>query len=253
MAQINIGSLFGSSNSYSSLFGGTSSGGEVDSSYSMLSDYASIKNGSMAKLAKSYYGNSSARSASVDQESSDVAKETIKKNAALKNDTSDLRSTLSNIRDSKSLFTDKIEKKDDNGNVSSDYDRSMIYNKLNEFVKDYNDVLDKGAKSDNQSILRNTLGMTRVSMANRNMLDKVGITIGEDNKLSISESKVKEADISDLKSLFSGYGSYADVVDSKAQQIISNVEYENNKLSTYTAQGGYNSISAIGSIYDGTY
>ena len=70
---------------------------------------------------------------------------------------------------------------------------------------------------------------------------------------NISNLKVKNAGIGDLKSLFSGTGSYADQIDSRAAEVINNINYENNKLATYTASGTYSSTGAVGNIYDGMY
>ena len=41
-----------------------------------------------------------------------------------------------------------------------------------------------------------------------NMLAKIGITIGKGNKLELDEDALKQADISSLKTVFTGYNSF---------------------------------------------
>ena len=249
MSSIDFSSLT-TSTDYSSLFNSAStSSSSSSSSSSLYTDWANLKNGTTAKLAKSYYSKSSSSSSAV---TSEEAKETIKANTELKSDTQSLRSSVSALMDSKTLFTNKIETKDEDGNVTTDYDRDKIYKSLKSFVDSYNSVVQSGGDSDNTRVLRNTMHMTQMTKANENLLSEVGITIGEDNKLSIDESAVKEADINSLKSLFSGSGSYAASVDARASEIVNAVNAENNKLSQYTAAGSYVSTDTIGKLYDGT-
>ena len=240
-----------SSTDYSSLFNSlnTSSSSSTGSS-NLLADWASIKNGSYGKLTKAYYGSPSTSKASVDSEE---AKKTIKANSSLKSDVSKLKSSISGLVDSKTLFTDKVSNKDENGNVTEDYDRDSISKAIKSFVNDYNSVINAGAESNNNTVLRNTLSMTTLTAKNSDLLADVGISIGEDNKLSVNEETLKTADISKLKSLFSGVGSYASSIDANATNIINAVNVENNKLSNYTSAGTYADTGAIGNIYDGTY
>ena len=41
------------------------------------------------------------------------------------------------------------------------------------------------------------------------LLSKIGITIGKGNKLELDEDELKKADISSLKTIFTGYNSFA--------------------------------------------
>ena len=51
------------------------------------------------------------------------------------------------------------------------------------------------------------------------LLNKVGISIGENNTLSIDEEKFKAAKMSDIKALFSGSSSLADRLSQKASTL----------------------------------
>ena len=52
-----------------------------------------------------------------------------------------------------------------------------------------------------------------------NLLSKVGITIGKGNKLELDEDALKKANISTLKSLLMGHGSFTDKFSQKADSI----------------------------------
>jgi len=250
MSGMNISGL-ASSDSYSSLFDSLSTSSSSSSgSSSLLTDWASIKNGSYGKLTKAYYTKGSGSQSTID---TDEAKTLIKSNSLLKSDVSGLRSSISDIMNSESLFTNKVTGKDSDGNETSDYDRDKITKALKSFVSAYNSVVESGSESDNTTILRNTLAMTTLTSKNSNLLDSVGITIGENNKLSVNEETLKKADISELKSLFSGYGSYVSSIDANASNIINAVNVENNKLSNYTSAGAYAQTGSVGNIYDGSY
>lgn len=233
------------STDYSSLFSSLSTSSS-DSSANLLTDWASIKNGSYGKLTKAYY--SKTNNSSVD---TDEVKATVKANSQLKSDASDMKSALSGL--SVASLYEKKTTKDEDGNTSSDYDRDKIYKSLKSFVDSYNKVIDAADDSDNKGVLRNAVAMTKATVANKNLLSDIGITIGEDNKLAINETAVKEANINDIKSLFQGGGSYGSQVEASSTEMINKINAENNKLSSYTANGTYDTSATIGSIYDGTY
>ncbi|MBR6475011.1 MAG: flagellar filament capping protein FliD [Lachnospiraceae bacterium] len=80
--------------------------------------------------------------------------------------------------------------------------------------------------------------MTKTTFVSEGMLAKVGITIGSGNKLELDEDKLKEADISTLKTLFTGHNSYADKIVSKGNAI---AMAASNAGGTYTSSGTYSS------------
>ena len=248
MSSINFSNL-SSNNDYSSLFASmnaNSSNNNVGSG-NLLSDWASIKNGSYGKLTKAYY-----RKNAADAIDSDDAKKTVKSNNILKADADNLKAAVSEISGSSALF-EKVLTKDADGNEVEDYDRDKIVKALKKFVDGYNSVIKAGAESDNVTVLRNTMNMTSATSANEKMLSSIGITIGEGNKLSLDEEKVKSANVGSIKVMFSGNSSYADSIGVKASNILNAINVENNKLSNYTAKGAYSSAGATGKIYDGTY
>lgn len=237
---------------YSSLFGGSSTNNTQSTDSNMLTNYAAIKNGSYGKLTKAYYSKTSGNTKISDEESSAI-KEAKKANVKTANAGTELKNSAEAISNSKTLFTNKVEKTDKDGNKTSDYDYDKIYKQIKNFADSYNDVIKQGGDSDNRTVLRNTLAITNATKSNANLLSKVGITVGEDNKLSVNEEDLKKANINDLKSLFSGSGSYADTVSSRAQSVSQAATKENNKLNTYTGQGTYSPFDTNGYMYDLSY
>lgn len=251
MAGINSLGMMSKLNTYSSLFGTSVSNNTStdDTSASLLSNWASIKNGSYGKLTKAYYNKNPEKAVA---QFKDEANALLKKNNGTNTDASKLVADVKAISDNKKLFNE-VKSTDAEGTVTTDYDRKAIGDAVKNFVKDYNAVLDSGVQSDNSTVLRNTLHMTNTTNVNSNLLSDVGINVGLDNKLSIDDEKLASADVSKLKTLFSGNASYASMVGANASNIMNAISYENNKLSNYTAGGSYEMLGMVGSLYDGTY
>ena len=244
-----------SNNVTSSIFGGTSG-----SSFS-LSDYALIKSGSYGKLMKAYYsqGDSNQNSA-VNKLVSGSSKDQATTITALKSSSEKLSKAAQELTATgkDSLFVEKdITTKDENGveSTSKGYDKDAIFKKVSEFVDAYNSVLSAAGKSDNSKVLSTGANMTTMTAANEDMLAKVGITIGEDNKLSIDEKAFKEADMSSVKTMFNGVTSYAYNVQTKASFINMYAKEDAAKTSGIYAQNALynNSYSSSGYMFDSLF
>ena len=151
----------------------------------------------------------------------------------------------------KSLFTKK-QTTDKDGKVSYEYDTDKIYKAASDFVDSYNKMLKEGGDSNTNSILRSTKSMVNLTKANSNMLSKVGITIGTDNKLSIDETAFKKADMNTVKSLFHTTGGFGYQTSVQAGMIESYAKSEAEKANTYNKSGMYTYNYATGEIYNTT-
>mgnify|MGYP000442860034 FL=1 len=217
-------------------------------------DYNSIRNGSYRKLVKAYYakesGTSSSNSTSKTDSTTDKTTSSQKVNAAT------VRDSASNlVNDVKELSSDKLWKKttttDKDGVTSTDYDKDAIYKAVSSFAKDYNSLVSASGNSSDNSVLRTSSTMVAYTKANKNLLSKVGITVGSDNKLTVDEDKFKSADMTTVKSLFTGRGSFGKMTSTSATSSYSSAVSQLAKLSsssTYSNMGSYSYIS--GSIYD---
>lgn len=243
---------------YSSPFFSNSSMGGTSS---LLSDYMSLKNGSYKKLLRAYYAKQNSESdSSTNKTGNKTANKGVSKELKdMQSDSSALKTAADALTKKNSNLFEQVTKtvKDENGKetTTKDYDWDAITSAVKSFTSAYNNTLDSAADQDNVFVLRKAAMMTKTTQANKNMLSRVGITIGKDNKLTVDEEKLKKADISDLKSLFSGsYGSYASSIGQRAsdiekvtEQMIKNAARAN--ASTYTRNGSYSSL-ATGGIYD---
>ena len=191
-----------------------------------LADYASIKNGSYGKLMKSYYA----------MDEKDNAKESKSKNDTddsdatirnIKNTAKELKDSASALYSSKSLF-------EKNGN--GEYDMEAIYEKVKAFVDDYNSMIESVGSAETESIANAGANVVNATTSNMKMLAKLGISVSaSDFTLSIDKEDFLKANISDVKSMFSGVGSFAYQVGAKASRIYSMVEDKVSGAGSYSA------------------
>lgn len=249
----NYSSLFTTTNdnyNVSSLF--ASSGSSNTSSTSFLTDYASIKNGSYGKLLKAYYA-SKETSESGGDSSSKYKVDSDEKIAAMKSAINSLAESAGSITEA--MFEKKnITTKDEQGNETEklDYDIDSIYKSVSSFVESYNRTLDAVSESDDQRILRQTLSMQNVTDKNSSLLSKVGITINEKNELVIDEDKFKAADMTTVKSLFTGSNSYGDSIANKTRFLYSSVKRQTGSETMYSSNGSYLDKVLSGNNWSGT-
>ncbi|MBQ3558505.1 MAG: flagellar filament capping protein FliD [Agathobacter sp.] len=216
------------SNSINSLF--SSMGTSASSSYSNgvmginLNDYASIKNGSYGKLMKSYYALDEEESTK-DKKSKNDTDDTDATIRSIKTASDDLKDSAAALYSSKGLFA-----QDANG----EYDMDAIYEKVNAFIEDYNAMIGSVGSAETESIAKAGGNIVNATSNNIDMLSKLGISVsGADFTLSIDKEKFMKSNISDIKSMFSGVGSFAYQVGAKASRIYTMVEDKVSSGSAY--------------------
>ncbi|MBQ8596397.1 MAG: hypothetical protein IJ409_01275 [Lachnospiraceae bacterium] len=223
-----------------------------------LSDYAAIKNGSYGKLMKAYYAKDASDEVSSianSKSSTSTAADTAKTLSEIKSAAEGLKTSADALIDkgTDSLFNKvDVESTDANGvtTTSKGYDTEAIYSAVSDFVEDYNSMLKEGGSSETTSIQNKMKSLVGITSANESLLSQVGITIGEDNSLSIDEEAFKSANMTTVKSLFNGNQSYAYRVSAQASLIDFAAETESTKSNTYTSTGSYSNAYLSGSIYD---
>lgn len=244
-------------NDVSYLFSSLGSGAAGTAGSDFLLQYASIKNGSYAKLMKAYYNEtgSSAVNSLVNKTVSSASQEDTKKIAEVQKTTDSLKESADALlaKGKDSLFAMKdIVTKDENGveTTSKGYDTAAIYKALDEFVKDYNDVIDSVNQVDNNSIVNRTATMVNASIVNKDMLNSIGITINEDSTLSLDKATFEKADMGKVKRLFNETGSYGYSVSAQASLINFSADQAAAKADTYTVNGTYNNVYNTGNIFN---
>ena len=225
-------SKYNSNVDYSALFGGTSDSSSVGNT-NMLSDYAAIKNGSYGKLMKAYY-------AKQDAEKLSGKGDTSQKLALMKTNADSLKKSADALNDASLWEKKKIKKKDVKTGEETeveDYDWDAITKKVKSFIDDYNDVVKEAGESNTKDVLRNASWMTGMTDKTSHLLSK----IGKGNKLELDEDELKKADISSLKTVFTGYNSFVGKTAQKATGI-SNAA--NRASATYTNNGTYSKTNS---------
>ncbi len=240
-----------SSSYFSSFFGNSSTSGTsgTSGSSSMLTDYYSIKNGSYKKLLRAYYAKENSSEST--SKTSSVSSDDKKQLSLTKSNSESLAKSAATLLDksSKSVFN-KVSKTDaETGKTTSEYDVDKIYSAVKSFVDNYNKTIDSAEDVDTDSILKKTLWMVNETKVYENALSKVGIKIGDDNKLSIDETKFKKADMRDVKDLFNESASFGAKVFKKASDInsLSNTAINGNSL--YNSSAKYSTLSS-GQLFD---
>ncbi len=238
-----MSTYFGIHSNYN--FFGTSNS---SSGSSILSDYGLIRSGAYKKLMNAYYGkqNSSSSSAadSETEQAENQEKITLK---TVKDSASELQSSALALKHTK-LF----EGTENEETGKTEYNKEEIKKLVSSFVEDYNATIEAAGNTDTKSVLRKTLWMINDVKTNDGLLEDTGITIGEDNKLTLNEEKFAKANMSTLKSLFTGAHSVADKVMSKASELgrLSGAAINaTNGAVSYTSKGDYQSLTTS-SLYD---
>lgn len=215
-----------------------------------LNTLSSIKNGSYRKLLNAYYEKTGENSDTTSSTDSDTEVSKTKVNAvSVRDEAASLSSSVEELN--KSDLWKKKEVTAEDGSVTEEYDKDAIYKAVSSFVKDYNLLIDGTGKSENNSVLRKASNMVGYTKANKAVLSSIGITIGTDNKLSVDETKFKNSSVAEIKSVFTGNGSYGKSVQSSAAMIYGSAVSQLASLSSsglYSGSGSYSYIS--GSIYN---
>ena len=235
---------------YSALFGGGAPDIESGIGGINVSDYVMIRNGSYKKLMKAYY-------AKLDADSLSQTGDSQKSLTLMRSSADSLKKSAEALNNASLWEKKKIKKKDEETGEETeglDYDWDAITKAVKTFVDDYNSVVEQAGNSNTKNVLRDASWMTEITERAGNLLSKVGITIGAGNKLefdeealkkttTLGESSVEMNNISTLKTLFTGYGSFADKIAQKAQGIsraAANATAKASALgSAYTKNGAY--------------
>ncbi|MCM1088269.1 MAG: hypothetical protein NC419_08935 [Muribaculaceae bacterium] len=200
-----VGDIYSGLLSSGSSMGGTSG---FDGT-SLLSDYASIKNGSYGKMLKAYY----AKQAAVDEEDSSTSgtKNSEKtKDAASASAARTFYETASKMS-SLDYSEDNLDK---------------LYDNVSAFVKDYNSMMTSASKSKNSTVQAQADALNDYTYQNYKLFAKIGITMNADRTLSIDEDTFKKVNektgatnVPTLTTLFKGVNSFASKAADRASKI----------------------------------
>ncbi len=218
-------------------------------SASNLGDLGLMKSGVYTKMLKSYYekvGNDkeTTKSSSSSSDNSptwdDIRKRYVTPEVKVDAKDTEAEKALSSVKStSKTLSTDA------SALANMDFDKSSrdeIYDAVKKMADSYNAVVDSAKKSSLTSISKSVSWMTDDTKARAKQLEKMGITIGTDNKITVDKDKFAKANLTDIKSLFKGSGGLA---DRHAQRANGLVNLASNQMMTNAGRSLYSSTGVL--------
>ena len=223
-------------------------GGNGSNSGSMgvdLANYAAIKNGSFGKLAKAYYGGG-VKGAEETKSSSVSSSKTAEKAATAKKDV-DTTGLTQMKKDAESLKTsaEALSKDDLWKKTDGKEDMTKIAGAVKDFATNYNKVIDQAGKVNSKEVAQDMNFMTSMTGTFTKILDKIGVSVGNDGKLTVDEDKLKNADVATIKSIFNGNATYGSQIAEKANSISKDTE-----MSTTIYGNDASTSSALSSLYN---
>lgn len=252
---------------FSSMGSGFASGGLGNLNF--LSDYGSIKNGSYGKLLKAYYNKAENDNTSTSVSKTERESISNKLSTSLAKDSAkiltDIDKAAGKVKESADALTSKgkdsvfnakeiiAENEDGTTTRKQQYDMDAIYKAVSGFVKDYNSLVDSIGKSGSANVQKAGSNMSNITSLYSKNLEKVGIKVGADKKLSIDEDTFKKADASKVKSLFNDSSSFARNISSQASFVNYAASREAQKANTYNNTGYYNNNYAIGDLFNSIF
>ena len=167
----------------------------------------------------------------------------VSSSSSKKDEDSDTKTSDSKMAATASTLYKSLEKL---GSTTIDNDhKDSAYDALFSFIKDYNALLKDAAKSENTKVTNQVDYLKSLVSNNKSAFSKIGITVNSDKSLSIDEDKFKEADMSDVKSLFEGSYSFAEKMKDRINQIYRYASQGGSlETQTYTNQGAYSAVNA---------
>lgn len=243
-----VSMLFSSVNQNSNAFSGL---------YGSLSDYRSLQTGSYGKMLRSYYkivekeveGDKSNKT----DKKTEGNKDKVKKSTALSSDTTKVLAAVEEKADALTKTAKELYSRNGSSvfdkNKTGKADETAVYNKVGDFIENYNDLLASAEKSSVSNINNSVKTMQLLTSQNAAALKEIGITVDDKTKtLSMNAESFKAADMGKIKDLFYGTGSYGYGVATQAAMTNSYAHAEAQKANTYTSAGTYSANFNTGDL-----
>lgn len=247
--------ITGNSNALSSFIsqslGGRANQGSLAGLTSVLGDYSSIKSGSYGKLMKAYYQKDKVSANASSTNKTEKPEKTDKTSDSLTSAAAQGASIQGSVTTSKKAdktsaeaatklvdsvtALDKLSYKEEN--------RDKIADAVSAFVNDYNSTLKSAADSNLINVRQNADWMASGTKTNAKLLASVGVTINEDNTLSLDKEKLASANMASVKSVFDGKDSYAHSIANRASKIYAEAASAGTATASYSAKADYTNVT----------
>lgn len=215
------------SNVFDTYFG-TSSNNSGTSLLTGLGDLKMIQSGAYKKSLKAYYATQKKNNA---EDGKDSDKESISNSGK-----ADSKTQLSLVKSTSQKLYESAKKLKSRDYSSKDFKTEDVLSDVKNFISNYNSTINSTKKLNSYSMLQTAVWATEQMNISEGMLNKVGITIKDDNTLSIDEEEFKKARTSDVKALFGGTGSLVSRVAQKASTL---ANQSNNQLAVNSGKSFY--------------
>ena len=216
----------------------------LDSLYSVLTDYSSIKSGSYGKLMKAYYSLDAS-----DEVTSLVKKDTTKQESDSQTKAVANAQTKADALDTAvgKLYTSKED------SVWAEGDMDEIYNAVSSYVTEYNATLKGAAEVEDSAVNNRALTLIDNTKMYEKDLAQIGITINKDDTLSIDKKTFLAAGADKVEEVFNGRGSYGHIQDAQVDLLKSAIDYKAVSSSTYNSSATYNMYGSSGNLFDSLF
>ena len=220
-------------NYFSGLFStSTSTQNSLTSLYNNLGDYSTIQSGSYKKLLSSYYKTTDDSSSDTSNKVSSLLQTTNK--STNNKDLTNLKSASDDL----SKAGQKLLQKGSNTVFSEDNVDDMV-SAVKTFATAYNKTITRAEDIADVNVTEKVDAMTSNTNAYAADLESIGITIGEDQKITVNEEKLKSADIASVKKILNSNNSFVGQTIQKATQIGSAIQNTINGIGLYNSSGSY--------------
>lgn len=177
---------------------------------SILSDYASIRNGSYGRLLKSYYGLNEGSGNSVSGSTKSSSKNILdqlleeRRNPKVSAEVSKANSNLTSdipalTRSLTTLQGEKTYQDSEDGTTAA----TKVTSAVKSFVNQYNNTVQDAKKSTLSGKTSHVAAVMRATKENADQLAGIGITLNSDGTLMLDEKKLKATDVSKVQEMFS--------------------------------------------------
>lgn len=232
-------------NFFSGMLGSTNNSGTgIWGMYSSIGEYNSIKSGSYHKLLKAYYNETKSEDAAKKNDSVKSAWKNKNVDSATKKEMNTIKQSTDELQKSAATLLEKGSK-----SVYGEENKDKLVSAVKNFVTDYNNVIDKAGDSSSEKVLSKTLSMVNNTKAYSKSLAEIGITVDKDNKLSVDEDKLKNANSNTVKGMLQAGNSFVGQTLQKAAQIGAAAQNVSTGASLYGGSGSY-TYQNVNSFFD---
>lgn len=175
--------------------------------YASFTEYSSIKSGSYRKLLNAYYGKTGLKDDNTQLD------KVINKDKTKDKSLTSVKTKADNLYDAATKLYTK------GSDSVFNEDEKSVKSFVKKFVSDYNDFITATDKSTTKSVTKSADNLVNQVKMYEVSLEKIGITVDDAGKLSVSDSTFEKADKDSIADVFKGIGSLAYQIAVKASQI----------------------------------